>query len=505
MSRLDDILKSSARRWGSRPAIAWEDHVFTYRQLDERVDDLARRLASSVSAHQRVGVLAPNAPSMVIGMFAVWRIGAVAVLLNVRWREYELGSILKDAEITALVCSEKHGSYSFADLASRLSGNLPTLGRVLLIDSLGNVHGETTGSATGTCSPCESDIGVIHYTSGTTGQPKGVMLYENTPANGGTALAEILHAESSDVVMLVLPLAHAFGLLTLLSTLIVGSLGVLVGSTFSLAHVLEAKHRHAVNVVHGSPTLFESLLKSSPDELASIRTGLVGGTICAARLIEDLENAGLKILNSYGMTEFGPATSCRMDDPSAVRYQTVGRPLPGNEFRIVDGPEGQVQVKSHHIMAGYFHQSELTSASFDGDWFRTGDIGSIDAEGNLRISGRTSEVIHVAGLKVFPAEVEGCLLTHPHVAEAVVVGIPHETMGEAPAAFVVLQPDAHIKPNQLLQFARRSIAGYKLPYLIRVVPSLPRLATGKPDRVTLARCLEEESNAESNARSQSTV
>jgi long-chain acyl-CoA synthetase len=189
-----------------------------------------------------------------------------------------------------------------------------------------------------------------------------------------------------------------------------------------------------------------------------------------------------------------------MDDHTAVRWHTVGRPLPGYEFRVVGGAEGQLQVKSPNLMAGYFRQRELTSAAFDGPWFKTGDIGSIDGQGHVCIAGRTSEVIHVAGLKVYPAEVEGCLLSHPDVAEAAVVGVPHETMGEAPAAFVVLQPRAEILPKDLLQFARRTIAGYKLPYSIRIVPSLPRLATGKPDRVTLARRLEESSHASTHAR-----
>jgi acyl-CoA synthetase (AMP-forming)/AMP-acid ligase II len=283
-----------------------------------------------------------------------------------------------------------------------------------------------------------------------------------------------------------------------------GSLAVLVASTFSLAHLLEAMRQHAANVVHGSPALFASLLTASQDELRALRVGLVGGTICPPKLIRDLAERGLRVLNSYGMTEIGPATSCRMEDPLDVRSHTVGRPLPGYEFRVADAG-GELQVKSQHLMAGYYRQRDLTSAAFDGPWFRTGDIGRIDDQGNVCISGRTSEVIHVAGFKVFPAEVEGCLLTHQDVAEAAVVGIPHETMGEAPAAFVVLKPNAQVQPKHLLQFARKSMAGYKLPYSIRIVPSFPRLATGKPDRAALSLRLEEELNVNSPARSQSAI
>jgi long-chain acyl-CoA synthetase len=504
MSCLDDILKDSARRWGPRSAIAWQDHICTYQQLDERVDRLARRLSPLVSTGERVGVLAPNAPAFVIGIFAIWRIGAVAVLLNPRWREYELRSILKDAELSALLSSEKDGQFSFVELISRLSEELSTLKRLLLIDPLGSVHGEIAGPEMQTGQPCGSSIGVIHYTSGTTGQPKGVMLRDSAPANGARALADVLQSQPTDVVMVVLPLSHAFGLLTLLATLVMGSLAVLVASTFSLAHSLEAMRQHAANVVHGSPALFASLLTASQDELRSLRVGLVGGTICPPKLIRDLAERGLRVLNSYGMTEIGPATSCRLEDSLDIRSHTVGKPLPGYEFRVADA-DGELQVKSQHIMAGYYRQRELTSAAFDGSWFRTGDIGRIDDQGNVCISGRKSEVIHVAGFKVFPAEVEGCLLTHPDVVEAAVVGISHETMGEAPAAFVVLEPNSQIQPKNLLQFARKSMAGYKLPYSIRIVPSLPRLATGKPDRVALSHRLEEEFNVNPPARSQSAI
>src|SRR5262249_51753596 len=175
---------------------------------------------------------------------------------------------------------------------------------------------------------------------------------------------------------------------------------------------------------------------------------------------------------------------CRADDPAAIRHATVGRALPGYTFRI---DNGEVQVRGPYVTPGYYRQPEQTAAALVDGWFRTGDLGSMDAHGNLSVSGRAKEVIHVGGLNVFPAEVEGFLLTHPDVVQAAVVGVPHPAMGEVPQAFVVVRPGSELTPAGLLQFARARIAGYKLPYGIRLLSEMPLLPSGKPDRVALAR------------------
>ena len=218
-----------------------------------------------------------------------------------------------------------------------------------------------------------------------------------------------------------------------------------------------------------------------------MRTGLVAGAPCPPAVLEQLDATDTTILNVFGMTEIGAATSCRHDDSAERRHTTVGRALEGYEFRVAGEDEpGELQVRGPYVMPGYLGQPEQTAQAFDGDWFRTGDLGTIDDQGYIRIAGRAKEVVHVGGFNVFPAEVEGFLLGHPGVAQAVVVGIPHERMGEALAAFVVPRPGHELEPGELLRFARPRIAGYKLPYTIRVVDELPFLPSGKPDRVALA-------------------
>jgi acyl-CoA synthetase (AMP-forming)/AMP-acid ligase II len=170
----------------------------------------------------------------------------------------------------------------------------------------------------------------------------------------------------------------------------------------------------------------------------------------------------------------------RSDDPVSARTTSVGRPLPGYEVRVVDG---EVQVRGPHVTTGYFRQPE--PQLFDGGWLRTGDLGELDADGYLRIVGRLKDLAKVAGFTVAPAEVEMVLASHPHVLQAVVVAVPHDALGEALRAFVVTAEGADVSTGELLGFARRRLAGYKLPYALEIVPDVPLLPSGKPDRATL--------------------
>ena len=250
--------------------------------------------------------------------------------------------------------------------------------------------------------------------------------------------------------------------------------------------LLQEIERGRASVLHGSPALFAALLKTRPSVLRGLRTGFVAGARCPGELLEELDRIGVCVLNLYGLTETGAVSSCRPDDPPETRYTTVGVPLPGIDVRIEDrGGNGELQVRGATVTKCYHGQPEQTAAAFDEGWFRTGDIASIDDAGHVRISGRTREIVHVGGFSVYPAEVEGALLTHPDVERAVVVGVPHVELGETVEAYVVPRPGAEVTPVGLLGFARERIAGYKLPYAIHIVDELPTLASGKPDRRAL--------------------
>jgi acyl-CoA synthetase (AMP-forming)/AMP-acid ligase II len=496
VSTLDALLQTSAKSHPDRPALAWgEAQTKTYRDLSAAVERLAHALSVNVEAGQPVAVLASNTPALVVGLFAAWRRGAVAVPLNARWREYELRRILQDAEPAALVSIESYQGYSFASLLSRLLPELPTIRGCYFIDSQGELKWNTEGPGAAGPGQLNPEIGLILYTSGTTGAPKGALVRHSRELAGARAVNDVLGTTAEDVTVFVIPISHAFGMTTFLGTVAAGGLAVLVESAFTLNPLLEAVQRWRATLLHGSPALFTSFLKLAPTPPATLRTGFVAGSACPPPVLEQLDRVGLRVLNLYGMTEIGAAACCRPDDSPHDRYHTVGRPLTGYQIRVSGSQSGEVLVRGPYVTPGYYRQLSRASAgagdtgsaiALDAGWFRTGDLGSLDERGNLRVSGRAKEVIHVGGFNVFPGEVEGFLLTHPDVLQAAVLGVPHDVMGEAVKAFIVPRPGSNLTAPALLQYARPRIAGYKLPFVIRLLAEMPLLATGKPDRAALA-------------------
>jgi long-chain acyl-CoA synthetase len=436
---------------------------------------LAERLGRLAGAGDRVGLVAPNAPALVIALQSAWRIGAVPVPLSARLREYELSRVLADAEPAAIVSVESHGGYAFAPA---LSGAAPAL----IVDPWGRVVDELEGPHGGG-EPLGDEVAAVLYTSGTTGEPKGVLMSRASADASARSLGARLALTPDDVTALVVPGTHAFGFGCLLAALAARSCTVLVDAGVSLEPLRATVEERSPSILHGSPALFERLLDGAPELLSGVRSGFVAGAHCPPTVLERLDETGPTILNLFGMTELGSAIACALDDPPERRHATVGRPLPGFEVRVA-GEE--LQLRGPYVTPGYLNRPDETARAFQDGWFRTGDLGSVDEDGYVRIAGRAKDVVNVGGFNVFPAEVEAFLVTHPDVAHAVVVGVPHERMGEALAAFVVARRGAELDPSALIRFARPRIAGYKLPYAITIVDELPLLPSGKPDRAALA-------------------
>lgn len=476
-----------------RPALVFRDRPVAYDELRRAAGALANELEALEAGRSLEGapvaVVAPNGPAIVAALLAVWESGAVAVPLSARLREYELERILRDVDPAAIVSPASHGGYRFDALWSRLGPELPALRGCLLVDEWGGVQARVPARPEADVKPLDRDAAAILYTSGSTGAPKGAVVTHGCLLQEAHVLAELLGLSEGDGSALVIPASHAFGLACLLASLHSAGRAVLVDTTFSLDPLLEAMAATAASVVHGSPAVFTRLLEACPDGVPGLRAGFVGGAMSPPRLIERLDATGAIVLNLYGMTEIGAAACCRPDDPAEARRSTAGAPLPGYEFRSVasrdDGRPGELQVRGPHVTPGYRGAPKATADAFDGDWFRTGDLGEIDEAGRLRILGRAKEMLNVAGFNVFPAEVEAFLETHPDVLAAAVVGVAHERMGEAPCAFVVGRPGGTLTPQEIRRFARAGIAGYKIPYAVEVISELPTLSSGKPDREAL--------------------
>ncbi len=510
------LLEEAVSQSPQRPAVAYGDTELTYRELHEAVDRLAARLGER--AGERVAVIAPNVPALVVALFGAWRAGATVVPLSARLRSFELRRVFADAQPSAAISLAAHGGFSLARELEALGEQIGTLSSGIVVDELGETREELRWPATESVEPLPGDVAAIMYTSGTTGEPKGALMSHALGVAEGRHLAELLGDHAQGACAVVAPASHAFGLACLLCCVAAGGEAVLIDSTTSLQPLMRAVHRHQVHVLHGSPALFARVLKTT-DELA-VKSGFTAGSSCPPTVLEELDRREARVLNMYGMTEIGAASSCHPEDPPEVRHHTVGRPLPGYEFRVVSPSErrgtsgereapregdglgegddalGEIEVRGAHVTAGYHGRPQEQDEAFDGEWFRTGDLGGIDAAGNLTIAGRAKEVVQVGGFNVFPAEVESFLVTHPGIGQASVIGVPHVAMGETLHAFVVPSAkaglggrDAELMGRDVVSFARAGIAGYKVPYGVSVVPELPLLASGKPDRRELARSL----------------
>jgi acyl-CoA synthetase (AMP-forming)/AMP-acid ligase II len=505
------LLEAAVSQSQHRPALAYGETELTYRELHEAANRLAARLGER--AGERVAVIASNVPALVVALFGAWRAGATVVPLSARLRSFELRRVFADAQPSAAISLAAHGGFSLAQELDALGEQIPTLSTGIVVDELGEAREELRWPATASAEPLHQEVAAIMYTSGTTGEPKGALMSHALGVAEGQQLAELLGEDAQGACVLVVPGSHAFGLACLLCCLAAGGEAVLVPTTTSLQPLVQAVQRHEARVLHGSPALFARVLKTTAE--LPVKSGFTAGSSCPPKVLEELDRRGTRVLNMYGMTEIGAASSCRPGDPPEVRYYTVGGPLPGYEFRVVRtgagastsgrvddlgdregdglgvGEEalGEIEVRGAYVTAGYHGRPRERDEAFDGQWFRTGDLGVIDAAGNLTIAGRAKEVVQVGGFNVFPAEVESFLLTHPGIGQASVIGVPHAAMGETLHAFVVPSPETTLAGRDVVSFARAGIAGYKVPYGVSVVPELPLLASGKPDRRELARGL----------------
>ncbi len=509
------LLEAAVSQSPHRPALAYGEAELTYRQLHEAADRLAVRLGER--AGERVAVIAANVPALVVALFGAWRAGATVVPLSARLRSFELRRVFADAQPSAAISLATHGGFSLRQELDALGERIGTLASGIVVDELGEAREELTWPARESAEPLDPEVAAIMYTSGTTGEPKGALMSHALGVAEGQQLAELLGEDGQEACVLVVPGSHAFGLSCLLCCLAAGGEAVLVDSTTSMQPLVQAVQRHGARVLHGSPALFARVLKTTTE--LPVKSGFTAGSSCPPKVLEELDQREARVLNMYGMTEIGAASSCRPDDLSEVRYHTVGRPLPDYEFRVVppsaeagegdlmgtptggvgggarsgddEAALGAIEVRGPYVTAGYHGRPREQDEAFDGEWFRTGDLGGIDAAGNLTIAGRAKEVVQVGGFNVFPAEVESFLLTHPGIGQASVIGVPHAAMGETLHAFVVPSPEATLAGRDVVSFARAGIAGYKVPYGVSVLPELPLLASGKPDRRELARGLQE--------------
>ena len=487
---LAELLRAPSTEKGDKPALAFGattvDQSMSFADLDAEVDRVASGLKRrGIEPGDRVAIAMPNVPHFVFAYFGILRAGAVAVPLNVMLAEQEIARIIEDAQLKVLLAAGDAGKGAVA-AAKNLSLDIEVitaerwedLGE--LGDGIDDVHME------------ENDLAVLAYTSGTTGRPKGAMLSHGNLLANLEQQSSIPHdrVNPEDVLLLTLPLFHIFGLNVPLGLLVKnGATGVLL-ERFEPVATLREIEKQKVTILFGAPPMYVAWVATpgaDQYDLSSVRLAVSGAAPISTEVLKSFkEMFGVDIDEGYGLTETSPTLTSNRMMPKP-KPGSVGRALPGVELRIVNeagddvelGDPGEIIVKGPNIFKGYWQQPEETAKVFVNGWFRTGDIAVKDEEGYIHLVDRKRDLVIVSGFNVFPSEVEAALLRNAKVAEAAVIGVPHEYRGETLKAYVVLEPGTEATEEELLEDVGGRLARFKCPESIEIVASLPHLLTGK--------------------------
>jgi len=477
MPFLSAEFEQSAREHASRTAVVDElGRVWTYEQLADEVNRLASRIQREVRG-QSVGILLLNSQRFLVTMLAVWKAGKTAVPLNYLLPPQDLAFILKDSGMSGLVSSQ-----FFDEALGKIRPLFGATGVILMADDPSFVPPTAEPIATGGEEPA-----LFLYTSGTTGRPKGVVL------SHGNLIANVNSCQiaggfgPSDTFLCLLPFFHTYAITgTFLLPLLNGSKMVLV-DRFQPVKVLKLIAEHSVTCFLAIPSMYRVLAGTEGDaDVSSLRVPISGGEPLPGAVAEAFEQRfGVPVYEGYGQTEASPVVSLNV--PGARKPGTVGRPLPGVDVKVwneggepvATGGVGELMVRGESVMQGYRHLPDETAATITDGWLHTGDLGTVDRDGFVTITGRKKDLIISAGENIYPREIEDALTEHPEVAEVAVIGVPDEVRGEVPKAFVIPIEGATPGDRELRAFCRQRIAGYKVPKIFEIVRDLPRNPTGK--------------------------
>jgi fatty-acyl-CoA synthase len=518
---LGALPEKAARRWGTREAISFRDRRWTFAEIADGVDRLARGLvAFGVRPGDKVALWMLNRPEWIEIAFAVLRIGAVLVPINTRFRTDDVAYVVDQSDSTTLILAERSGPVDFLAMVRELqplgvareASRLPRLERIVLLGderrpetvawndllSRGATVDDVVFGARVDAVDSEG-LAFLMYTSGTTGFPKGVM-HNHRVVRNVTDRAFRLGITEHDVIMMYLPLFHTFAFTEgMLTSMISGARQVLV-NTFDPDESLALIARERATIVHGFDTHFKELCEAydrNPCDVSSVRTGL-----CAAGMSSSTEIARRSrklfrgLVSGFGMSECSVGVAIgALDSTEEQSCEASGYPAPGYEIRVVDpasgtdqpvGVPGEVLVRGYTLMLGYYNKPEATAAAIDSDgWLHTGDMGLFRPDGYLRFMGRYKDMLKIGGENVDPMEVEAYLMTHPAISVAAVVSYPDARLSEVGVAFIRREPGHELTEENVLAHCRGRIASFKIPRHVVFVDDFPMTSSGKIQKVKL--------------------
>ena len=499
------LFANTAQAYGDRTAIEDAGHRISYRQLDQLRRQAARALlVLDVQVGDRVAIWAPNVWEWIVAAGALHSVGAALVPLNTRMKGSEAGYILRESGACVLFAI---GEFLGADYPGMLATEeLPALRHIVRLRSTdsGTLSWEgfldlANGVPQLALRTREQEVGPqalsdLLFTSGTTGKPKGVMTSHGQNLRIVRDWSDIVGLREGDRYLIVNPFFHSFGYKAGWLAALMRGCTIVPQQVFDVQAVLDCVQRERITVLPGPPTLYQSLLahpQRGEYDLSSLRVAVTGAAAIPVEMIQRMrdELGFATIVTAYGLTEVcGFATICRSGDSAELVANTSGRAMPGVEVRCVGhngrsqpaNIPGEVQIRGYNLMQGYFNNPQASAEILDADgWLHTGDIGMLDEQGYLRITDRLKDMFITGGFNVYPAEIEQCLLTYPGVAQAAVIGIPDERLGEVAMAFVLPAPGIEIEQTRFLAWCREQMANYKVPRRVQVLQTMPINAAGK--------------------------
>jgi fatty-acyl-CoA synthase len=533
---LGDLLDETVAKYGDHDALVYADRDFrlTYRQFNDLVDEMAKGLmALGVEKGEKVAVWATNIPFWVTLQFATARIGAILLTVNTNYKSAELAYLLQQSETENLFIIDGFQDTDYINTVYELVPELKTCQRGRLkskafpclkrVGFLGQekhrgmytipeirslavmVSDDEFAERKRSLSP--HDVVNMQYTSGTTGFPKGVMLTHYNIGNNGYWIGKNQKFTEKDRVCLPVPLFHCFGcVLGVLAAVNHGTCMVILEG-FDPVMVMASVEKEKCTALYGVPTMFIALLDHplfDKFDFSSLRTGIMAGSNCPVHVMEQVIDRlhMTDVTICYGLTEASPVvTYTRIDDDIRLRVETVGRALPHIEVRITDpetgqplapGQQGEICCRGYNIMKGYYNNPEATKKAIDGDgWLHTGDLGVMDDQGNLSITGRHKDMIIRGGENIYPREIEEFLIRMDGIRDVQVAAVPSEKYGEEVGAFIIPKEGVDLQPSDVVDFCRGKISRYKIPRYVHFLTEYPMTASGKIQKYKLTEMSEQ--------------
>ena len=518
------VLDAMAEEFPDQYAIKYTtlDYTRTYVQFRDDVDQVARSLiAMGVKPGDKVAIWATNVPQWYLTFWATTKIGAVLVTVNTAYKIHEAEYLLRQSDTHTLVMIESYRDSPYAKIIAELCPELETAeaGKPLHCKRLPFLRNIVTvgyrqkgcmtweeAMALAPRTPMEEvrrraaavspyDVANMQYTSGTTGFPKGVMLTHHNIVNNGKNIGDRMDLSTADRMMIQVPMFHCFGMVLAMTASMTHGATILPLPYFSPKPALACINNERITAFHGVPTMFIAMLEHEDfpkTDFSYMRTGIMAGSPCPIAVMQDVVNKMhmSEITIVYGQTEASPGcTMSSTDDSLEVRVNTVGRPLPEIECKIVDpetgedlpdNVDGEFVARGYNIMKGYYKMPGATAAAIDKDgWLHTGDLARRDENGNFKITGRIKDMIIRGGENIYPKEIEDFIYTHPKVSDVQVIGVPDEQYGEEIMACVILKEGETMTEQEMKQYVLDHMAKHKVPRYVDFVDAFPMNAAGK--------------------------